>query len=186
MIDQTGAPHILEVNHNPSFAVPTDLDREIKGSVMLSALCKVFDETPPSSPGPATGDLSLLTWEAVASPPDGDATLLLRELKAAFDDLRLPPPRVARRGGAPQSRTGPATIGKAGRKRLKTGLTNLQDSIGVTDFPKMFGKPGTAVTWERFCDVLVSMVTANGSMAGGADGALEQLRTVLRQIADTK
>ena len=115
MIDHSGAPHILEVNHNPSFAVPTDLDVEIKGSVMLSALSKVFNETPrPSSRTAANrGGLSMLPWEPVGrSPPDDDATQILRELKVTFDELRLPAPRVARGGGAPPPRTGPPTIGK--------------------------------------------------------------------------
>lgn len=184
MIDESGAPHILEVNHNPSFAVPTELDKEIKGSVMLSALSKVFNETPQSSSGAVSGGLSMLPWEVVGSPPDGDATLILRELKATFDELRLPPPRVARGGSVPPPRTGPPTIGKVGRKRLKTALTSLENSIGVTDFPALFGKPGTAVTWERFCDVLVAVVTSR--LVDGRGTPVEQLRAVLQRIIETK
>ena len=124
MIDHRGAPHILEVNHNPSFAVPTDLDVAIKGSVMLSALSKVFNDTPPSSSRTAASPgLSMLPWEPVCSPPEDDATLILRELKATFDELRLPPPRVARGGAAPPPRTGPPTIGKV--RKLSRGLVSV-------------------------------------------------------------
>ena len=76
-------------------------------------------------------------------------------------------------------------IYQVGRKRLKTALSSLEDLIGVTDFPAVFGKPGTAVTWERFCDVLVAVATGAAANGGGG-GAIQQLRAVLQRIVETK
>ena len=196
MLDESGAPHILEVNHNPSFAVPTPLDKQIKGSVMLSALSKVFGDTPRAAePGEAAPQLEMLDWEPVAPPPEGDATLILREIKAAFDDLRLPPARVSRGGAPPPPRTGPATVGKVGRKRLKAALSDVtmgellgdQQAGAGLDFVGRFGKPGTEVTWERFTDVVVQMVmTAPGEVGAGDAGRVALLRTVLQRIVEAK
>ena len=64
MIDSAGAAHLLEVNHNPSFAIPTPLDRAIKGAVMLATLKKVIGVQHPSS----------LPLDPAVAPVGGDQT----------------------------------------------------------------------------------------------------------------
>eukprot|EP01047_Picozoa_sp_COSAG01_P019770 COSAG01_NODE_1110_length_11657_cov_5.360616_4_plen_672_part_00 len=108
MIDEGGAPHLLEVNHNPSFAVPTKLDKQIKGSVLLSTLCQVLGGDQPAKVADdgaveaaagreEGGGLTRLDWEPVPTLSAATATSaddhrspvqLLRQLRQAFDGLR--------------------------------------------------------------------------------------------------
>lgn len=73
---EAGAPHILEVNHNPSFAIPTALDESIKYRSLLATLAHIF-------PAGATmlEGAEVLVPEPLPVPPAGDAG---ESLKAAF------------------------------------------------------------------------------------------------------
>ena len=96
-------------------------DKQIKGSVLLSALSTIFPTTTTSS----SSGLERLKWEAVPPPPADDSTQLLNEIRAGFDALRLP--KAGGRGG----RAAPVTLGKAARKQLKTALTSLEPQLGA-------------------------------------------------------
>ena len=103
-------------------------DKQIKGSVLLSALSTIFPTTATTSTTTATSSssgLERLKWEAVPPPPADDSTQLLSEIRAGFDALRLP--KAGGRGG----RAAPVTLGKAARKQLKTALTCLEPQLGA-------------------------------------------------------
>jgi tubulin polyglutamylase TTLL6/13 len=43
-LDKNGKPHLLEINHNPSFKLPTSLDVEIKTAALAGCLAIVCDK----------------------------------------------------------------------------------------------------------------------------------------------
>eukprot|EP00658_Telonema_sp_P-2_P055104 TRINITY_DN43817_c0_g1_i3.p1 TRINITY_DN43817_c0_g1~~TRINITY_DN43817_c0_g1_i3.p1 ORF type:complete len:208 (-),score=54.11 TRINITY_DN43817_c0_g1_i3:27-650(-) len=46
MLDEGGRPFLLEINANPSFAVPTPLDLRVKGSVLANTIVEVLGTEP--------------------------------------------------------------------------------------------------------------------------------------------
>ena len=99
-------------------------DKQIKGSVLLSALSAVFPTAAAATTTSSSSGLERLKWEAVPPPPADDSTQLLNEIRAGFDALRLP--KAGGRGG----RAAPVTLGKVARKQLKTALTSLEPQLG--------------------------------------------------------
>ena len=100
-------------------------DKQIKGSVLLSALSAVFPTAAAATTTSSSSGLERLKWEAVPPPPADDSTQLLNEIRAGFDALRLP--KAGGRGG----RAAPVTLGKFARKQLKTALTSLEPQLGA-------------------------------------------------------
>ena len=100
-------------------------DKQIKGSVLLSALSAVFPTAAAATTTSSSSGLERLKWEAVPPPPADDSTQLLNEIRAGFDALRLP--KAGGRGG----RAAPVTLGKVARKQLKTALTSLEPQLGA-------------------------------------------------------
>ena len=100
-------------------------DKQIKGSVLLSALSTIFPTTAAATTTSSSSGLERLKWEAVPPPPADDSTQLLNEIRAGFDALRLP--KAGGRGG----RAAPVTLGKFARKQLKTALTSLEPQLGA-------------------------------------------------------
>ena len=100
-------------------------DKQIKGSVLLSALSTIFPTTTAATTTSSSSGLERLKWEAVPPQPADDSTQLLNEIRAGFDALRLP--KAGGRGG----RAAPVTLGKVARKQLKTALASLEPQLGA-------------------------------------------------------
>ena len=185
MIDADGAPHLIELNHNPSFKVPTQLDFAIKGSVLRSALQQAGRKTPmeyhlSAEKAPAltsdSGDdrepfcISEFKWEPVKQPEAGDDVLLLRELRAAFDFLRREDkmqPRTAK--------ASPPALSRWGRERLYETLSalNRDEAAGGVRLES----PQRQIDWDLFATLIVQVVTnlAGHSCKGERRAWLDQI-----------
>ena len=101
-LDKNCKPYIIEINHNPSFKLPTPLDVEIKTAAMagcLGIVCNKYMPYPVEVSGPkASGDAvtgglersrSVDSGESVASDAAAAASALERDRDALFRNTGL-------------------------------------------------------------------------------------------------
>jgi hypothetical protein len=101
-LDKNCKPYLLEINHNPSFKLPTQLDVEIKTAAMagcLGIICNKYMPYPSEALGPkAPGDgndgcrersVSLDSAHAAASEAAAVAAVLERDREALFRNTGL-------------------------------------------------------------------------------------------------
>eukprot|EP00658_Telonema_sp_P-2_P055105 TRINITY_DN43817_c0_g1_i4.p1 TRINITY_DN43817_c0_g1~~TRINITY_DN43817_c0_g1_i4.p1 ORF type:complete len:236 (-),score=47.61 TRINITY_DN43817_c0_g1_i4:168-875(-) len=157
MLDEGGRPFLLEINANPSFAVPTPLDLRVKGSVLANTIVEVLGTEPVWD---QCSGLLPLESDHIDVPKLGDHEAVLSEALTLFQKLR--------------SRT--SAIGSAGLARIKRAV-----DASDLEMPVAFQIHNTvkSVCWDTFIQGLVQLVAGFDQ-----EERLARLRSFL-QIAAT-
>ena len=136
MLDSDARPFLLEINANPSFALPTELDAAVKPSIIATALSNVLGVEEWS----ATANVERVGFDPIAIPELGSDEAIMHEAFEKFDMLKS-------RGSA---------IGAAGLSRIENAVKRIKG----LEMPPAFCVKQTvkSVSWEQFVLGLVQMM----------------------------